>query len=283
MNHIFFILIVLVCGCIILADSIYLSKTEESLTTIDETSAMTTSYDTKFHDSAEDIQQQTNVYIPASQKIDVVDASGNPIKIEIPKLLATSTYYKPGLYKYSANSYVPSYEDSIYLSRSIGVVPRLDGEYYLPSSGYRLNSIETPYDESDSLISPEWTAVTPDGKLHVESSDNVNYAVTDDKLSQLRVTYTMTKNAEELDYENRLAKLLNVQDKIVSYATDAPLNVQQKLTPSGFTSSSVAPTTTILYTPTPLPMIKQQNKKDIYKLPTGAPISSSYLLGVSDQ
>jgi len=281
MKYILFILIIIVCCIIILADSFYLSKTNEPLTTINENTPMTNSYDTIFHDSIEDIQEQSNAYIPAIQKINVTDNSGNSIKIEIPKILANSTYYNPGTYKYSASSYVPSYEDSIYLSKSIGVVPRLEGDYYLPSSNYDLNSIETPYSTSDSLISPEWT----NNNITAEPSDNVNYAPTDNKNAQLQVTYAMAKTDEELDYEQRLADLLGIQADIRSYATNAPMNIQQKLTSSNISSNvSNTPTTTIIKaTSAPLPKIQQVNKKDFYKLPTGAPVSSNYLLGVSDQ
>jgi hypothetical protein len=152
MKHILFISIIIVCCVIILADAMYLSKNSESLTTIDENSNMTRGYDTKFHDSIEDIKEQSSAYIPQTEKIEVTDNSGNKIKIDMPKILAGQNYYKPGTYKYGASTYVPDYEDSIYLSRSIGVVPRLKSEFYVPSTNYALNSLETPYNESDSLI-----------------------------------------------------------------------------------------------------------------------------------
>jgi hypothetical protein len=191
----------------------------------DKSNASYNSYDTIFHESAEDIQQQLNVYIPQLQDVNVSDNSGNSVKVSIPKYLGAYTYYTPGSYKYSANSFVPSYEDSVYLSRSIGVVPKLDSEFYNPSSDYRLNSIESPFTESSDLISTssDWLSKTPvNNQLETEKSDNVNTRVTDNKLPELTNTYNMEKTDEVKAYENRANDLLNIQKKILSYATLAP-------------------------------------------------------------
>ena len=204
------------------------------------------SYDTIFHESAEDIQQQLNVYIPQLQDVNVSDNSGNSVKVSIPKYLGTYTYYTPGSYKYSASSFVPSYEDSVYLSRSIGVVPKLDREYYNPSSDYRLNSIESPFTESSDLISTssDWLSKTPvNNQLETEKSDNVNTRVTDDKLPELTKTYNMDKSDEVIAYEKKSNDLLKIQKKILSYATLAPLNVQPKIiSPNIMSYSSTTPT-----------------------------------------
>jgi hypothetical protein len=192
---------------------------------IDQAAAYIDSYNTVYHDSPEDIQEQLNVYIPPLQNVPVTDNNGNSIKVSIPKYLGAYTYYTPGSYKYSASSFVPSYEDSVYLSRSIGVVPKLDREYYNPSSDFRLNSIESPFTESSDLISTssDWLSKTPvNNQLETEKSDNVNTRVTDNKLPELTNTYNMEKTDEVKAYENRANDLLNIQKKILSYATLAP-------------------------------------------------------------
>ena len=287
MKYIFFITIITVCCFIILVDSLYLSKMGEALTMADKNSAISESYDKTFHESAEDIQQQLNVYIPPLKDVSVLDDSGNSVKVSIPKYLGTYTYYTPGTYKYSTGSFVPSYEDSIYLSRSIGVVPKLNRDYYNPSSDYRLNSIESPFTESDDLISTssDWLSKTPvNNQLETEESDNVNNAVTDNKLPELTNSYNMEKTDEVLAYEKKSNDLLKIQNKILSYATLAPLNIQPKIiSPNIMSYSSTTPINTYKNTPSPLPMIHQKNKKDIYKLPTNAPMSAKDLLNISDQ
>lgn len=244
MKYIFLITIIIVCFFIILVDSMYLSKIGEALSMNDNNSAISNSYDTVFHESAEDIQQQLNVYIPPLQNVKVLDDNNNSIEVSIPKYLGTYTYYTPGSYKYSASSYVPSYEDSIYLSRSIGVVPKLNNEYYNPSSDYRLNSIETPFSESDVLITyPDWVNENPvNNQLQAEESDNVNTRVTDNKLPELTNSYNMEKTDEVIAYENKANDLLNTQNKILSYATLAPLNIQPKIISPDIMSYSLPPT-----------------------------------------
>jgi len=298
MKYIFFIAIVLISSFIILVDSLYLSKIGEALTMADKNSAISESYNTVFHESAEDIQQQLNVYIPQLQDVNVLDDNGNSVKVSIPKYLGAYTYYTPGSYKYSATSFVPSYEDSIYLSRSIGVVPKLDRKYYNPSSDYRLNSIETPFSESDVLVTnPDWLSQVPvNNQLETEKSDNVNFAKTDNKLPELTNSYNMEKTDEVKAYENKANDLLNIQKKILSYATLAPaLNDNRVTCGPDVTCTPLAnrdkqkkiysstPSATAKITPSPLPMIRQKSKKDIYKLPTNAPMSVKDLLNISDQ
>jgi hypothetical protein len=208
-----------------------ITPTKRPTGSIDQATAYIDSYNTVYHDSPEDIQEQLNVYIPPVQNVPVTDNNGNSIKVSIPKYLGAYTYYTPGSYKYSASSFVPSYEDSVYLSRSIGVVPKLDREFYLPSSDYRLNSIESPFTESNVLItSSDWLSKTPvNNQLETEKSDNVNTRVTYNKLPELTNTYNMEKTDEVKAYESKANDLLNIQKKILSYATLAPPNVQPKI------------------------------------------------------
>jgi uncharacterized protein YpmS len=265
MKYIFFIIIITVCCFIILVDSLYLSKRGEALTMIDDSTTIAESYNKTFHESAEDIQQQLNVYIPPLQNVNVLDDNGNSIQISIPKYLGTYTYYTPGTYKYNASSYIPSYEDSIYLSRSIGVVPKLNSEFYIPSSDYRLNSIETPFSESDELISTssDWVnEVRVKNQIQPEESDNVNFAKTDNKLPELTNSYNMDKSDEVIAYENKANDLLNIQKKILSYATLAPLNIQPKIISPDTMDKNNTTDTPITNTPikgTPDPMIEEKN------------------------
>uniref|UniRef100_A0A6C0B758 Uncharacterized protein n=1 Tax=viral metagenome TaxID=1070528 RepID=A0A6C0B758_9ZZZZ len=197
--------------------------------------------DTLFHDTIEDIKEQSNAYFPQSKSVSVTDVNGNKIKIEIPKQGAGFTYYEPGSYKYSADSYVPDYEDSIVLSRSIGLVPRLKGEFFISADTKKLNSIETDYNSSDSLItSSNWSAITPSGTmLSGEKTDNVaNGQAEEDiiKKNKLLADISIGKTAEELEYEDKVADLLAIQTGIYNYATPAPMNVQTKIPIIGITT-----------------------------------------------
>ena len=72
-------------------------------------------YDVEYHDpvdkSADAISKGTWVK----------DVSGNLVFVPwVDKLSNKATYYTSGAYPYSASTYVPNYEDSVYLSRSTG-------------------------------------------------------------------------------------------------------------------------------------------------------------------
>jgi len=239
-----FILVILICFTVILVNATFLTTKNEKLTTIDEASSMSTGYDTKFHDTIDDILKQSNAYVPALDTVTVKDDNGKNVSISVPKNLGGFTYYNPGSYKYSAESYVPSYEDSIYLSRSIGVVPRLDNnDLYRPSNTYQLNSIAVPYSGSDVLITKRdksnFASTYVPGGIPTELSDNVDKNrrdnVTrvpsfDDRLAQLQVTFSTDKNDEVLAYEQDVSDLKSIQSKIKSYGTTPSLNIQKKIT-----------------------------------------------------
>jgi hypothetical protein len=74
-------------------------------------------YNVEYHDSISDIATQTGMYDSDSGIAWAIDPSGK--KIALPKLKGHDfiTYYNPGTYKYGASNYVPTYEDSIYLSK----------------------------------------------------------------------------------------------------------------------------------------------------------------------
>jgi hypothetical protein len=72
----------------------------------------------EYHDDVSAIAAQTGIYNGDSGIAWVSDATGK--KIGLPKLKGQEniTYHPPGYYKYGASNYVPSYEDSIYLSKT---------------------------------------------------------------------------------------------------------------------------------------------------------------------
>jgi hypothetical protein len=264
-----FVTFVFLCSLLILVNGLYIS-TREGLSTINAASSSSNGYDTKFHDSIEDIKEQSNAYIPVLDKIKVKDPKGKETEISIPKNLGGFTYNKPGTFKYSPDSYIPDYEDGVYLSKSIGVVPKNKTSDYLASNANELKSTQTLYEESELIIGP--TSTFPP----TESSSKAKGK----SASDFQVTYSIPKTDDQLAYENRVANLLKQQNKIRSYATPVPINrqatlVKQKTTRPPRTTIAPAKTTT------QAPIIRQKNKKDAYKMKTALPVSRSDLLDFS--
>jgi hypothetical protein len=81
--------------------------------------------DVQYHDSVDTINGQKDAYGLSPNVSFVYDKSGNKVAFDIDKdnpiLQGNITYYQPGTYKYGASTYVPNYEDSVYLSRSTGI------------------------------------------------------------------------------------------------------------------------------------------------------------------
>jgi len=88
-------------------------------------------YDLKFHDSAEDIQAQNSKSSIQPDIIVITDAKGKKTKISRDKTQGSLIYNDPAYYKYGTASYVPSYEESILLSKTYGIYPSV---FQIPSA-----------------------------------------------------------------------------------------------------------------------------------------------------
>jgi hypothetical protein len=71
-----------------------------------------------FHDSIEDIKAQNDRYDMSFGSIRVMDAEGNLVVLPRSEVQGDITYYQPGSYLFGGGTYVPKYEDSVYLSRT---------------------------------------------------------------------------------------------------------------------------------------------------------------------
>jgi hypothetical protein len=73
-------------------------------------------YDLKFHDTIDDIKSQNKESDLSFGEVRVRNQNGDIVIL--PKLLTQdlTTFYQPGEFKYGAATYVPNYEDSVYLS-----------------------------------------------------------------------------------------------------------------------------------------------------------------------
>jgi hypothetical protein len=263
---------------------------KENLSQMDESNAASLGLDTKFHDSIEDIKAQSNAYIPILNKVKVTNNEGEEVEINIPRNLGGFTYYEPGAYKYSSASYVPDYEDGVYLSKSIGAVPKYKTSDYLGSSMNELKSIDTPYNESDLIISRNPTASSI---MPTEEPDNVKLAVTPRNKSQFKVTYPIDKTDEELEYENKVANLLNAQTNIRNYVTTQGPNVQKTIKRPILTAQRVAYAAPTKEGTTPLNemqrlaslerITQRSKKKYAYDNEVGETMSRDDLLKYSDQ
>ena len=95
----------------------------------------TDNYNVEYHDSADVWKNKTGNMDLSFGNVWVIDASGNKVNIPYSSLSNFTTYNQPGTFKYGASSYVPSYEDSIYLSRSTGLptVSAYDNKTIIPN------------------------------------------------------------------------------------------------------------------------------------------------------
>jgi hypothetical protein len=83
----------------------------------------TNNYDVLYHDEEQTIISQGGVYGAGIDSTMVLDSCGNKVLIPYSKTQGFPIYYKPGTYKYGANTYVPNYEDSVYLSKMNNIKP----------------------------------------------------------------------------------------------------------------------------------------------------------------
>jgi hypothetical protein len=76
-------------------------------------------YNVEFHESANEIMNQNRLYDLSFGEVRVLDQTGNLVVLPAAKSQGSVTYYQPGEFPFGASTYIPNYEDSVYLS-SIG-------------------------------------------------------------------------------------------------------------------------------------------------------------------
>lgn len=91
--------------------------TEASMNALTNYRDISNNYDLTFHSSIEEIQRQMGEDTSQGGAV-VVDKDGNRFILPDMNLKNTTLFYEPGSYTYSASTYVPSYEDSVFLSRT---------------------------------------------------------------------------------------------------------------------------------------------------------------------
>lgn len=76
---------------------------------------------TEYHPTEEQIIEDNDYKDLKSGDIYVIDQCGNTVLLPRSNVQNSVTYYEPGSYRYGASTYVPNYEDSVYLSKTTGL------------------------------------------------------------------------------------------------------------------------------------------------------------------
>jgi len=80
-------------------------------------SSIYNNYNVEFHDSIDTIEKQNDQYDVSFGEVRVLDQDGNVVILPYNNAKANITYYQPGSFPFGASTYIPKYEDSVYLSR----------------------------------------------------------------------------------------------------------------------------------------------------------------------
>ena len=76
-------------------------------------------YNVQYHDHINTINENPDVYGLAQGSGMVIDQNGNKVLLSNPNATTLFTYYYPGEYsRFGPSTYVPSYQDSVYLSKT---------------------------------------------------------------------------------------------------------------------------------------------------------------------
>jgi len=102
-------------------------------------------YDQIFHDSIEDIKAQNDMYDISFGSITVLDKDGNLVVLPRSQIQGDITYYSPGSYTFGATSYVPQYEDSVYLSRTTHMPTMADYRSSFKKAGFCEADKDSPF------------------------------------------------------------------------------------------------------------------------------------------
>jgi hypothetical protein len=73
-------------------------------------------YSAQFHDDIDTIKKQNDMYDLNFGEVRVKDQNGNVVILPRTESQGSVTFYEPGEFPFGASTYVPNYEDSVYLS-----------------------------------------------------------------------------------------------------------------------------------------------------------------------
>jgi hypothetical protein len=77
----------------------------------------TNNYDIQYHDTPESIKTNGQSGGSSAESVMMLDESGNKTYMDWKDVSNGTTYYTPGSYIYGPSTFVPNYEESVYLSK----------------------------------------------------------------------------------------------------------------------------------------------------------------------
>jgi len=119
-------------------------------------------YNVEFHGNVQTLQDQNDMYNSEFGSMTVLDQYGNLITIPRSNVQGDITYFQPSTFKYGISTYVPKYEDSVYLSRSSHMPTMAEYRSAFKTVGFCEENKEFPdkLEEKCSALSAETCAST---------------------------------------------------------------------------------------------------------------------------
>lgn len=77
--------------------------------------------DVVYHSSPTELMEDSDYQELKSKTVYVAGENGNVLAIPMPTIQSGFTYHEPNTYSYGSATYIPNYEDSVYLSRTTGL------------------------------------------------------------------------------------------------------------------------------------------------------------------
>ena len=118
--------------------------------------------DVEYHGNVQTLQDQKDVYSQESGSMTVLDQCGNLITIPRSSIQGDITYFQPSTFKYGISTYVPTYEDSVYLSRTSHMPTMAEYRSAVKTVGFCEENKDSPakIEEKCSALSAETCAST---------------------------------------------------------------------------------------------------------------------------
>ena len=114
-------------------------------------------YDVEFHANVELLKAQNDMYDINFGSITVLDQTGNLVVLPRSQVQGDITYYQPATFRFGASTYVPNYEDSVYLSRTSHMPTMAEYRSAFKTVGFCEENKASPL-----LIEEKCTALKPD-------------------------------------------------------------------------------------------------------------------------
>ena len=103
--------------------------------------------DVTFHDSIDMLKQQNDTLNENTGSITVLDKEGNLVVLPRSEIQGDISYYTPGSYTFGAGTYIPKYEDSVYLSRTSNMPTMAEYKSAFQKAGFCESTKDSPYEQ----------------------------------------------------------------------------------------------------------------------------------------